>query len=129
MACTAKAAIILFLVALVGCRAVADRPGACKLSDIHVSATPTGKKVAGQPEFRVIFENHCSCPQASVRVSCPHGLRSIEPFDKSKLRMEAGWVCLVNDGLPIAKGSPVIFVYAWNSPQDFLPVLSAVPHC
>ncbi|OEL32205.1 hypothetical protein BAE44_0006776 [Dichanthelium oligosanthes] len=128
MACAAKATIIVFLAAVICCQADTDRPGACKLSDLHISVVKTGKVVSGQPEYQVTIDNQCWCAQASVRVSCAGGLRSAEPVDESKIRAEDGGVCLVNDGLPIPKGLPVVFTGAWNTAPNFAPTL-AVPHC
>ncbi|GJN04412.1 hypothetical protein PR202_ga21959 [Eleusine coracana subsp. coracana] len=129
MACTLKVTVVLFLAAatLVSCHEVTDRPGACKLSDIHVSVVRTGKTVSGHPEYHVTIDNKCSCAQASVRVRCG-GLPSAELVDESKIRAENGGVCIVNDGKPIARGSPVKFNYAWNTQQSFAPTM-AVPHC
>ena len=130
MASAPRAAVILFLAAAavqISCHAANDRPGACKLSDIHVSVARTGRAVAGQPEYRVTIDNQCSCSQASVRVGCG-GLSSTVAVDQSKIRPESGGNCLVNDGMPISKGSPVTFTYAWKTPQSF-PVTLAVPHC
>ncbi|GJN25168.1 hypothetical protein PR202_gb12961 [Eleusine coracana subsp. coracana] len=126
----AKVAVVLFLTAaaLVSCHAVTDRPGACKLSDIHVSVAPTGKTVAAQPQYLVTIDNQCNCSQISVRVGCPGGLSSAEPLDTSKIRPEQGGNCLVNDDMPISKGSPITFTYASKTPQSF-PVTMAVPHC
>lgn len=130
MARTLKVASILFFAAaaLICCHAVTDRPGACKPSDIHVSVVRTGKTVAGQPEYQVTIDNQCSCAQASVRVGCVGGLTSAEPVDTSKIRPESDGGCLVNDGMPIAKGSPVKFTYASKTQESF-PVTMAVPHC
>lgn len=130
MVCTLKVTVILIVAAaavLVCCQADTDRPGACQLSDVIVTLVPTGRKVAGHPEYRVTFDNQCACAMASITVSCD-GLRSAEPVDESKIRPEAGGLCLVNDGMPIAKGSPVTFTYAWKTPQSF-PVTMAVPQC
>lgn len=128
MACAAKVTTIILVLAAVICsQAATDRPGACKLSDLHVSVVKTGKVVKEQPEYRVTIDNQCSCAQMSVRVRCD-GLPSIEAVDESKIRTEDGGVCLVNDGLPIAKGSPVVFTFASKTVPAFQPTL-AVPHC
>ncbi|XP_004980511.1 protein TAPETUM DETERMINANT 1 [Setaria italica] len=127
MACATKATIILFLAFVICCQADTDRPGACKLSDLHISVVKTGKEVQGQPEYQVTIDNQCSCAQAIVTVHCD-GLPSVEPVDEGKIRTEDGGVCLVNDGLPIAKGSPVVFTFAGKTAPDFAPTM-AVPHC
>lgn len=130
MACASKAkatTIILFLAAVICCQAQKDRPGACSLSDLQVSVVKTGKVVEGQPEYRVTITNQCSCPQMSVRVRCD-GLPSVEPVNEGMIRTEDGGLCLLNDGMPIPTGSPVVFTFAWKTAPDFQPTM-AVPHC
>ncbi|KAL6890305.1 hypothetical protein ACP4OV_009068 [Aristida adscensionis] len=100
----------------------------CHLSDIHVSSVRTGRTVAGQPEYSVAVENRCACPQNGVRVRCAGGVRSAEAVDEGKIRAEGGGVCLVNDGMEIARGSPVVFTYVWRTPQEFAPAM-AVSRC
>ncbi|KAL6653911.1 hypothetical protein ACP70R_007376 [Stipagrostis hirtigluma subsp. patula] len=133
MACTAQATVLLALAVLVAgghARTAAAQTWAagCNLSDIHVSTERTGKAVAGQPEFRVTIENRCRCPQNGVRVRCAAGLPSAEPVDESKIRVEDGGVCLVNDGMMVSRGKPVVFAYAWKTPQEFKPTM-AVSRC
>ncbi|KAL5200778.1 hypothetical protein ABZP36_021981 [Zizania latifolia] len=123
----AKAAVFLFLAAVISSRG-ARAGGGCQLSDIRVSVAETGKVVEGQPEYEVTVDNGCSCPQNGIRVSCPGGVQSVEPVDESKIRAEDGGLCLINDGMPVAKGSPVTFTYAWKEPQDFT-VVQATPRC
>ncbi|KAF8739386.1 hypothetical protein HU200_013871 [Digitaria exilis] len=87
----------------------------------------TGKVVEGQREYRVTIKNKCSCPQADVKVRC-FGVNSVEPLDKSKIRPLDSDLCIITDGKPITKGTPVIFTYAFQTPQSF-PVISAKPRC
>ncbi|RLM78234.1 protein TAPETUM DETERMINANT 1-like [Panicum miliaceum] len=127
MAYIPKATILLFLVALTCSEHIGNAKGSCQLSDIHISQVVTGKVVEGQPQFQVTIGNRCSCPQAEVMVSC-FGLPSIGTVDKTKIHVVDSELCSVANGLPIAKGSPVIFTYAKMTPQDF-PVVSAKPRC
>uniref|UniRef100_A0A0D9WS65 LGC1 n=1 Tax=Leersia perrieri TaxID=77586 RepID=A0A0D9WS65_9ORYZ len=125
------ATVLLFLAAaaavIMSCDAAA---GDCKLSDITVTTARTGKVVAGQPEYEVTMANGCDCPQNGVWVRCAGGgVQSVEPVDESKIRAESGdGRCIVNDGMPVARGSPVTFTYAWSQQQDF-PVDEATPRC
>ncbi len=65
--------------------------------------------VEGLPEYEVTVANGCgACPQNGVRVSCPAGgVQSVEPADESKIRADEAGLGLVNDAMPVAKGSPV----------------------
>ncbi|GJN32703.1 hypothetical protein PR202_gb21225 [Eleusine coracana subsp. coracana] len=130
MACTAKVTIILFLCAAAQayCHAATDHPGTCNVSDIHVTEVPTGKVVGGQPEYRVTFDNQCSCPIAFIEVQCVPYLPSTEPVDQRKIRYVASGMCVLNDKLPLSRGSPVTFNYAWKTPPSF-NVTSGVPQC
>ncbi|XP_006657142.1 TPD1 protein homolog 1-like [Oryza brachyantha] len=136
MAYVAKAAVFFFLAvgaaAVISCHAArsgaAIAAGGCQLSDITVTTARTGKVVEGQPEYEVTVANGCACPQNGIRVSCPGGVQSVEPVDESKIRAEDLGLCLVNDGMPVANGSPVTFTYAWAQPQDFAAA-QATPWC
>lgn len=134
MACMANATVVFFFLAaaaVISCHAAragnstatAAAAGDCKLSDITVTAARTGKVVEGQPEYEMAVSNGCACPQNGVRVSCPGGggggVPNVEPVDESKIRADEAGLCLVNDGMPVAKGSPVTFVYAWKQPLEF----------
>ncbi|XP_062224575.1 TPD1 protein homolog 1-like [Phragmites australis] len=128
MAYGAKATILLFLAALIGFHVQAgNAQGGCQLSDIVITQKNTGKVVEGQAQYRVTIENKCSCSQANVKVRC-FGVHSVEPVDKSKIRPMDSELCIIVDGKPITKGSPVTFTYAAKTPQDF-PVVNAKPQC
>uniref|UniRef100_A0A0E0LDK5 Uncharacterized protein n=1 Tax=Oryza punctata TaxID=4537 RepID=A0A0E0LDK5_ORYPU len=144
MACMANATVFFFLAAaaaaaaaVISCHAAragnaaatAAAAGDCKLSDITVTAARTGKVVEGQPEYEMTVANGFACPQNGVRVSCPAGgVQSVEPVDESKIRADEAALCLVNDGMPVAEGSPVTFTYAWKRPQEFAAA-QATPRC
>jgi hypothetical protein len=100
---------------------------ACLLSDIRVSTARTGKVVAGQPEYRVSIENICECDQWTVFVAC-NGLNSTEPLDLTKIYPGKDGNCSINAGKLMARGSPVVFTYAWKEPQAFTPTF-AITQC
>ncbi|EAY80405.1 hypothetical protein OsI_35582 [Oryza sativa Indica Group] len=91
--------------------AAAD-PEPCDPSDITIATVKTGRVVGGLPEFQVTIGNECSCPEGDVVLSCPDGVPA--GVDRSKIHAAGGsdGLCLVNDGLQIVKGSPVVFTYA-----------------
>lgn len=97
------------------------------MSDVIVTEQYTNRIVAGQPEYRVTVENNCSCPQGAVKVRCS-GVASLEPVDHSRIRPLDSEFCIIADGEPISRGSPVTFTYAAQKAQDF-PVVSAKPQC
>ncbi|KAF8721716.1 hypothetical protein HU200_022889 [Digitaria exilis] len=128
MGYTTKAIILLFIAVIIGLHVQAGNAvNGCQLSDITILQENTGKVVGGQPEYRVTIKNKCSCPQADVKVRC-FGVDSVEPLDKSKIRPLDSELCIITDGKPITRGSPVIFTYAFQTPQSF-PVISAKPKC
>nr|CAB3446437.1 unnamed protein product [Digitaria exilis] len=128
MGYAAKANILLFLAAIIGFHVqTGDAANGCQLSDILILQENTGKVVEGQREYRVTIKKKCSCPQADVKVRC-FGVNSVEPLDKSKIRPLDSDLCIITDGKPITKGTPVIFTYAFQTPQSF-PVISAKPRC
>ncbi|KAL5203570.1 hypothetical protein ABZP36_008441 [Zizania latifolia] len=101
----------------------------CDPSDIRISTEATGQVVGGQPEYKVTIDNQCVCPQGDVVLSCPNGIpSSAEPVDSSKIHVVTGGLCLVNNGLQIAKGSPVTFTYAASATID-LTFYGAAPQC
>jgi hypothetical protein len=98
----------------------------CSLSDIVVSQKNTGK-IVEEPEYSVTIENKCSCPQADIKVFC-YGISSVEVVDPSKIRPIDRELCLIANGEPVTKGSPVTFTYAIQTPQSFY-VVHAMPRC
>ncbi|TVU32531.1 hypothetical protein EJB05_24262 [Eragrostis curvula] len=128
MAYMAKALILLILAVLLRFHAEAGGAhGGCLLSDILVSQEATGKIVEGQREYRVTIENKCACPQADVKVRC-NGVGTVEDIDTSKIRPVDREFCIISNGKPLIKGLPVIFTYAFQTPQSF-PVVNATPRC
>ncbi|TVU32522.1 hypothetical protein EJB05_24253 [Eragrostis curvula] len=128
MASTAKAMILLILAVLLRFHVEAGATqGGCRLLDIVVSQEVTGKIVGGQREYRVTIENKCTCPQVDVKVRC-FGISTVEDIDKTKIRPLDSELCVISNGKPIIKGSPVIFTYAFQTPQSF-PVVTAEPRC
>ncbi|KAH0466891.1 hypothetical protein IEQ34_004129 [Dendrobium chrysotoxum] len=99
----------------------------CSLSNIVISQAATGKIVEGMREFKVVISNNCYCAQSQVIVRC-FGLSSVEPVDRSAIVPLNSENCLVKNGGPITKTSPVIFKYAWKTPQDF-PLVSSNVRC
>uniref|UniRef100_A0A0D9XQF7 LGC1 n=1 Tax=Leersia perrieri TaxID=77586 RepID=A0A0D9XQF7_9ORYZ len=103
-----------------------DEP--CDPSDIHITTDKTGKVVGGKPEYQVTISNECSCPEGDVVVSCLDGVPS--GVDPSKIHVAGkdSGLCLVNNGLQIVKGSPVVFTYVASQPI-FLEFNTASPRC
>lgn len=101
--------------------------GACRLYDIVISQSKTGKIVEGKPEYQVKVSNNCACPQSQVTVKC-FGLSSVEPVDPNAIKILDEERCIVNNGKAVSKSLPVKFKYAWMNPQDF-PVISAKSLC
>ncbi|BAT13274.1 Os11g0224301, partial [Oryza sativa Japonica Group] len=106
-------------------------PGAvrvCDPSDITIATVKTGRVVGGLPEFQVTIGNECSCPEGDVVLSCLDGVPA--GVDRSKIHAAGGsdGLCLVNDGLQIVKGSPVVFTYAASAPVS-LAFDNASPRC
>ncbi|ERN06291.1 TPD1 protein homolog 1 [Amborella trichopoda] len=100
----------------------------CGPSDIRVTQSKTGEVVEGQSQFEVTISNTCACPQSNVKIGCS-GFSSVGPSpNPSVFRMLDDSTCIVNDGKPIANGSPVKFTYAFATPSD-LPVVGADPSC
>ncbi|CAN6371728.1 unnamed protein product [Urochloa humidicola] len=122
--------IIVALLCLVPPGAIAKDMEPCLDTDLKITTAPTGKKVGGQPEYRVIIDNQCSCPVSDVVLSCPDGLSSTEPVDRTKIRVvdNTGMLCLVYNGWPIKKGSPVTFTYAGRGTLGFT-MYNATPRC
>ncbi|KAL5224542.1 hypothetical protein ABZP36_011181 [Zizania latifolia] len=63
----------------------------------------------------------CNEPNPALRPTMHHqgelppaACRASRAADESKIRAEDGGLCLVNDGMPVAMGSPVTFTYAWK---------------
>ncbi|KAG8089452.1 hypothetical protein GUJ93_ZPchr0011g28759 [Zizania palustris] len=137
MTAKSTATILLFLVGSLVCSRIhgRDAPSVvndheqCDPSDIRISTEATGQVVGGQPEYKVTIDNQCVCPQGDVVLSCPDGIpSSAEPVDSSKIHVQTAGLCLVNDGLPIAKGSPVTFTYAASATID-LTFYGATSQC
>ena len=99
-------------------------------TDLQISTVRTGKIVSGQPEYDVTISNQCSCPVSGVMLSCPDGLSSMEAVDSTRIHMvdNKGMLCLLYNGWPISKGSPVTFTYAWKATLDFT-LYNATPRC
>ncbi|TVU32566.1 hypothetical protein EJB05_24299 [Eragrostis curvula] len=128
MAYPVKAAIVLFLTALISIQVHSgDAKGTCQLSDIVITQRETGKVVGGKSQFQVTIGNKCSCPQANVKVHCDR-INTVEDVDTTKIRQIDSETFIIADGKPITKGSPVIFTYSFGTPQDF-PVVSTKPQC
>ncbi|KAK3153286.1 hypothetical protein QOZ80_2BG0170250 [Eleusine coracana subsp. coracana] len=125
----AKASILLILAVLVRFHVQAGgaQDGYCQLSDIVISQETTGKIVGGQQEYRVTIENKCVCPQSDVKVRC-YRISTVEDIDTSKIRPLDREYCIIANGKPLIKGSPIIFTYAFQTPQSF-PVVTAKPRC
>ncbi|CAN6190496.1 unnamed protein product [Urochloa humidicola] len=122
--------IVFALLCLASTGAIAKDTEPCQDTDLKISTAPTGKMVRGQPEYRVTVDNQCSCPVSDVVLSCPDGLSSTEPIDRTKIHVvdNRGMLCLVYNGWPIQKGSPVTFTYAWRGTLGFT-MYNATPKC
>uniref|UniRef100_A0A0E0BGV8 LGC1 n=1 Tax=Oryza glumipatula TaxID=40148 RepID=A0A0E0BGV8_9ORYZ len=123
----AAAAALLCRVHIAVAVAAAD-PEPCDPSDITIATVKTGRVVGGLPEFQVTIGNECSCPEGDVVLSCLDGVPA--GVDRSKIHAAGGsdGLCLVNDGLQIVKGSPVVFTYAASAPIS-LAFDNATPRC
>ncbi|WOL12624.1 hypothetical protein Cni_G21391 [Canna indica] len=98
----------------------------CSLSDITIHQTKTGGIVEGKPEYEVLVSNNCKCLQSKVVLRC-YGLSSVEPVNRRAIRPLDEEKCIVGDGRPLSRGTPIKFKYAWMTPQDF-PVISTQIH-
>ncbi|GJN04411.1 hypothetical protein PR202_ga21958 [Eleusine coracana subsp. coracana] len=132
MSCATKATTILLLLAALTCCHGSTPRGKkggdeCKLSDITVSLVKTGRVIEGQPQYKVTIANKCICPQFDIRLRC-HGLPSVETVDKSKIVAVDREICLVAAGTLVFHDTPVVFTYAWKTPQSFT-VASAKHKC
>ncbi|BAT13263.1 uncharacterized protein [Oryza sativa Japonica Group] len=122
----AAAAALLCHVHVAVAVAAAD-PEPCDPSDITIATVKTGRVVGGLPEFQVTIGNECSCPEGDVVLSCLDGVPA--GIDRSKIHAAGSdGLCLVNDGLQIVKGSPVVFTYAASAPIS-LAFNAASPRC
>ncbi|KAL6628936.1 hypothetical protein ACP70R_028701 [Stipagrostis hirtigluma subsp. patula] len=128
----AKATALLLFVCALHCHAatLAAETGPCSDAGLEISTAATGRVVGGQPEYRVTVDNQCTCPLTDVVLSCPGGLPSMEPVNRTLVHVVGGdgILCLVYNGWPIKKGSPVAFTYAWNATLDFA-MDNASPQC
>ncbi|EAY80404.1 hypothetical protein EE612_054302 [Oryza sativa] len=133
---TTKATTLLLLLAAAAAAALlchvhvavaGEDPEPCDPSDITIATVKTGRVVGGLPEFQVTIGNECSCPEGDVVVSCLDGVPA--GVDRSKIHTAGSdGLCLVNDGLQIVKGSPVVFTYATSAPIS-LAFDNASPRC
>ncbi|XP_040385088.1 uncharacterized protein LOC121055820 [Oryza brachyantha] len=130
---TTKAVLLLLAVAAAALAcdihgaAAAEDSEPCDPSDISITTEKTGRVVGGLPEFRVTIANGCSCPQGDVVVSCLDGVPG--GVDPSKIHVATkDGLCLVNDGLEIVRGSPVVFTYAATDAISLM-FNAATPRC
>ncbi|KAF8690899.1 hypothetical protein HU200_041307 [Digitaria exilis] len=101
----------------------------CDRWDIQVRQALTGKYVEGKIQFRVTISTQCPCPQAELVVRC-FGLSSALTVDKTKIQSLGGDLCSVDNGAPIARGSPVVFTYAYAPKRPlYFPVVSVKTQC
>lgn len=124
--------VLLVLAALTFCchgssTSQGNKEDDCHLSDISVSTVKTGKEVEGQPQYQVTIDNRCNCPQFDIHVRCL-GLPSVEPVDRTKITVVDSELCLVAGGTLVFHETPILFTYAWKTPQSFT-VVSATPKC
>ncbi|KAL6875638.1 hypothetical protein ACP4OV_013151 [Aristida adscensionis] len=131
----AKAIALVLFVCVLLCHeprgsAVAKDQEPCLDTDLKITTAATGRVAGGQPEFRVTVENRCACALSGVVLSCLDGLPSTEPVNRTAIHLVGndGDLCLVYNGWPITKGSPVTFTYAWNTTLGFT-MYNADPRC
>uniref|UniRef100_A0A0E0ME02 LGC1 n=1 Tax=Oryza punctata TaxID=4537 RepID=A0A0E0ME02_ORYPU len=123
----AAAALLCHIDGGVAVVVASEDPDPCDPSDITITTEKTGRVVGGLPEFRVTIGNECSCPEGDVVLSCLDGVPA--GVDRSKIHVAVNdGLCLVNDGLQIVKGSPVVFTYAASAPIS-LSFDNASPRC
>ncbi|CAL4908550.1 unnamed protein product [Urochloa decumbens] len=127
------ATLILFICALlclVPTGAIAKDTDPCQDTDLTITTVPTGRMVRGQPEYKVTVDNQCSCAISDVVLSCPDGLSSTEPVDRTKIHVmdNRGMLCLLYNGWPVKRGSPVTFTYARSGTLGFT-MYNATPNC
>ncbi|XP_058215374.1 uncharacterized protein LOC131326564 [Rhododendron vialii] len=116
-----KALCFLLVLLLITVQGFAKR---CKPSSITASVTKTGRVVGGLPEWDVVINNTCKCPQTDVVLNCV-GFSAISAQADPKIFLIVGNLCLVNDGKPITKGEPVKFkVVVKEPPSELSPALS-----
>ncbi|THU46078.1 hypothetical protein C4D60_Mb09t01160 [Musa balbisiana] len=118
---------LLLLLLLLLCIVHRGLGATCGVSDIAIRQRKTGATVEGKPEYQVLVSNECRCPQSKVVLRC-YGLSSVEAVNRRAIRAVDEERCIVADGRPVTKGTPVKFKYAWMTPQDF-PVVSSLIHC
>ncbi|RRT64304.1 hypothetical protein B296_00030240 [Ensete ventricosum] len=106
----------------------AGRGASCRPSDITISQTRTGSIVEGKPEYEVMVSNNCKCLQSQVLLQC-YGLSSVEPVNRHAIRPVDEERCIVGDGRPISRRTPVKFKYAWMTPQDFPVISTQIQNC
>ncbi|KAJ8504996.1 hypothetical protein OPV22_005882 [Ensete ventricosum] len=119
-------AAALLLSIITGVRA--GRGASCRPSDITISQTRTGSIVEGKPEYEVMVSNNCKCLQSQVLLQC-YGLSSVEPVNRHAIRSVDEERCIVGDGRPISRRTPVKFKYAWMTPQDFPVISTQIQNC
>ncbi|XP_072958824.1 protein TAPETUM DETERMINANT 1-like [Typha angustifolia] len=122
-----RAFLTLFFAAILACCIPEGEGGACMATDITVTQSRTGRVVEGKPEYVVSVRNKCRCAQSKVVLRC-YGLSSVEAVDPRAIRPVDEERCVLGNGRPISKGTPVRFKYAWTTPQDF-PLVSSLIHC
>ncbi|CAL9185839.1 uncharacterized protein LOC135613548 [Musa acuminata AAA Group] len=119
--------LLFALLLLLLCSIHGGRGQPCSTSDINVEQSKTGVTVEGQAEYEVTVSNTCDCPQSKVMILC-YGLRSVVAVSPRAIKPVDAKLCVVAEGRPLSKGTPVKFKYAWKTPQDF-PVVSTKIRC
>ncbi|WOL11446.1 hypothetical protein Cni_G20208 [Canna indica] len=119
--------LLLLLLLCIIHRVNAGLGAACSASDITIRQRKTGAVVEGKPEYEVSVSNGCRCVQSQVVLRC-YGLSSVEAVDRRAIRPVDDERCVVAEGRPLSRRTPVKFKYAWMTPQDF-PVISSQITC
>uniref|UniRef100_A0A0E0MDZ8 Uncharacterized protein n=1 Tax=Oryza punctata TaxID=4537 RepID=A0A0E0MDZ8_ORYPU len=87
----------------------------------------TRRVIGGLPEFQVTIGNKCSCHEGDVMLSYLDGVPA--DVDRSQIHVAGNdSLCLINNGLQIVKGSPVVFAYTASVPIS-LSFDNASPRC
>ncbi|KAL5722048.1 hypothetical protein ACHQM5_005616 [Ranunculus cassubicifolius] len=97
----------------------------CKLSDIQISQTPTGKKTATASEYLVTVKNNCGCTQRNIVLSCPR-FSSFENIDPAILANYNREECVLLQNQPFKGYATVQFKYAYFEKESFSPKRSEI---
>ncbi|MCL7050122.1 hypothetical protein MKW94_027369 [Papaver nudicaule] len=92
--------------------------GECGTSDISITQQMVNV-YQGVDEYEVEIQNNClSCGLSNLILGCG-GFQTVESVPSVILQQLGSGDCLINGGDFIARGIPVRFRYAWQTPFTF----------